>query len=339
MTSRQTGIDNGRPVFVSSEAAEAVFSWREAIDALAGAYAAAAPAAALPPRTVGSDDGAWLRTLPALPPGRRYFGAKLMGMAPGAATAGAEYVIVLFDRESSSIAAFVDGHRVTAYRTAATSAAALDRLVRRGPIRLGVLGSGLEATMHVRAFATVRELAHIAVFSTTAARREAFAAAAAADLNVAAEAVGDPRAAVERADVVLAAARSHGETPILFADWLGAATTVISIGSTVPSQREIDVSVVENCDLIVCDAVDEVVEQTGDMLEAVRAGIAFRDKTFSLHRLLSGELDARRAAAERPLFKSVGDGLQDVVVAEVVLQSARGAGLATPLPIEFEKKR
>jgi alanine dehydrogenase len=338
MMSRRTGIDNGRPVFVSSEAAQAVFSWREAIDALAGAYAVPAPATALPPRTVGSDDGAWLRTLPALPPGRRYFGAKLMGMAPGAATAGAEYVIVLFDRESSSIAAFVDGHRVTAYRTAATSAAALDHLAPRGTIRLGVLGSGLEATMHVRAFAAVRELAHIAVFSTTPARREAFAAAAAADLNVPADAVAGPQAAVERADVVLAAARSHGEAPILFADWLGPASTVISIGSTVPSQREIDVSVVETCDLIVCDAVDEVVEQTGDMLEATRAGIAFDDKTFSLHKLLSGELDERVAAARRPLFKSVGGGLQDVIVAEVLLGRALDAGLTTLLPIEFEKK-
>lgn len=261
-----------------------------------------------------------------------------MGMAHGAPEPGAEYVIVLFDRESSSIAAFLDGHRVTAYRTAATSAVALDRLAPRGSIRLAVLGSGLEAAMHVRAFATVRDLEHIAVFSTTSERREAFAATVAADLNVPADAVADPQAAVERADAVLAAARSHGEAPILFANWLQGPTTIVSVGSTVPSQREIDVSVVDTCDLIVCDDVEEVVEQTGDMLEAARAGIAFSDKTFSLHQLLSGQLDERLTAVERPLFKSVGGGLQDVVVAEVVLRRARAAGLATPLPIVFEKK-
>jgi alanine dehydrogenase len=314
-----------------------VFSWREAIRALVDAYAAPAPRSALPPRAVGSDDGAWLRALPALPPGRRYFGAKLMGMATTTAEPGAEYVIVLYDRQRSSIAAFVDGHRVTAYRTAATSAAAVDRLAPPGPVRLAVLGSGLEATMHVRAFADVRELQRITVFSTTPARREAFAGAA-ADLDVPAEAVADPEAAVEGADVVLAAARSHGQAPILFGDWLGPRTTIVSIGSTVPSQREIDVSVVEACDLIVCDALEEVVEQTGDMLEAARAGIDFRDKTFSLHQLLSGELDERLASARRRLFKSVGAGLQDVVVAEVVLGSALAEGVATPLPIEFEKK-
>ena len=328
----------GAPVFVSSEMAESVFSWSEAIEALAGSYATAPPATALPPRTVGSDDGAWLRTLPALPPGGRYFGAKLMGMATAAAEPGAEYVIVLYDRETSRIAAFVDGHRVTAYRTAATSAMALDRLAPPESIRLGVLGSGLEATMHVRAFTAVRRLERVTVFSPNRERREAFAGAASDELCVAAEAVDDPAAVVSDASVVLAAARSHGEVPILFGEWLPPAVTVVSIGSTVPNQREIDASVVAACDLIVCDDVDEVAERTGDMLEAQRAGVGFRDKTFSLHQLLTGQLDERLTAAPRRLFKSVGGGLQDVVVAEVVLHNALAAGIATPLPIEFETK-
>jgi ornithine cyclodeaminase/alanine dehydrogenase len=204
---------------------------------------------------------------------------------------------------------------------------------------LGVLGSGLEATMHVRAIAALRPIEHIVAFSPTPERREAFAAAAVADLGIEAESVGDPEAAVAGADVVLAAARSYGEEPILFGEWLAPATTVVSIGSTVPDQRELDVSVVAACDLIVCDDVDEVAEQTGDMLEAARAGIDFRDRTFSLHQLLAGELDGRVGAAQRPLYKSIGGGLQDVVVAEVLLRRALDAGVATPLPIEFEKKR
>ena len=192
--------------------------------------------------------------------------------------------------------------------------------------------------MHVRAFAAVRPIEHIAVFSPSRERREAFAAAASDELGVSARAIEEPAAAVADASVVLAAARSHGEVPILFGEWLPTAVTVVSIGSTVPNQREIDASVVAACDLIVCDDVDEVAERTGDMLEAQRAGVGFRDKTFSLHQLLTGQLDERLTAAPRRLFKSVGGGLQDVVVAEVVLHNALAAGIATPLPIEFETK-
>jgi alanine dehydrogenase len=330
--------DDGRPFFVSSEAAAHVFSWREAIDALASAYAAAPAPGALPPRTVAHDEGAWLRTLPALPGGGRYFGAKLMAMVPAAARPGVEYVIVLWDRETSRIAAFVDGNQVTAYRTAATSAVALDRLAPPGPMRLVVLGSGLEATMHVRAFAAVRPIEHLVVSSPTPERREAFAAAAARDLSCDAEAVPDAGDAIEAATVVLTAARSRGELPILHGDRLAPEVTVVSIGSTVPFQREIDVSVVEASDLIVCDAVDEVVEQAGDMIEAARAGIAFSERTFSLHQLVSGALDDRLPGARRRLFKSVGGGLQDIVVAEAIVRKALEEGLTTPLPIEFETK-
>jgi alanine dehydrogenase len=330
---------DGASFFVSSTAAASVFSWHKAIEALAAAYATPLEPAAAPPRTVAHDDGAWLRILPALPGGGRYFGAKLMAMAPAAPSPGAEYVIVLWDRQTSRIAAFVDGHEVTAFRTAATSAAALDRLVPPGAVRLAVLGSGLEATMHVRAFAAVRPIDRLAVFSPTRRRCEAFAAAAAEELGCPAEAVADASAAVKDATVVLAAARSRDEQPILYGDWLAPEVAVVSIGSTVPAQREIDASVVEACDVIVCDDVAEVAGQTGDMLEAARVGIAFRERLFSLHQLLSGALDERLPLAPRRMFKSVGGGLQDVVVAEVIVRAALAAGLAVSLPIEFDTKQ
>jgi ornithine cyclodeaminase/alanine dehydrogenase len=107
----------GSPVFVSTEAAASVFEWADAVAALQAAYAEPPEPASLPPRTVGRSGGSWLRTLPALPGGSRYFGAKLMGMTTVAPSPGVEYVIVLFDRETSRIAAFVDGNEVTAYRT------------------------------------------------------------------------------------------------------------------------------------------------------------------------------------------------------------------------------
>jgi alanine dehydrogenase len=315
-------------VFVSAAASEAVFSWADGVAAMQAAYAAPLEPGALPPRAVGRGNGSWLRTLPALPPGR-YFGAKLMGMSTTAESPGVEYVVVLFDRETSRIAAFVDAHHVTAFRTAATSGAALDRLAPAGPMRLAVLGSGLEATTHVRAFRAVREVEELVVYSPTPERRAAFAA------ELGGGAVGDPREAVAGATVVLAAARSRGELPILYGEWLADAAVVLSIGSTVPEQRELDASVVEWAERIVCDEVREVSEETGDMLEAARAGVAFSDKTHSLHALLAGELDAQLRTAERLLYKSVGSGLQDVVVASLILERAQAAGLATPLPIEF----
>jgi alanine dehydrogenase len=159
------------------------------------------------------------------------------------------------------------------------------------------------------------------------------------DLGVPARGVASAQEAVDGAGIVLAAARARGEQPILFGDWLEPGATVVSIGSTIPEQREIDVSVVARSDIIVCDTLEEVLEETGDMLAAHEAGIAFRDKSFSLTDLMSGAIDERLKDARTRMYKSVGGGLQDIVVAELILGKAIAAGLATPLPIEFATKR
>lgn len=326
------------PVFVSSAASAQVFDWKAAIAALQSAYGAPEEPAATPPRTIASAGQAWLRCLPAVPAAGRYFGAKLMGMATDAPQPGVEYVIVLYDRGTSRIAGFVDGEKVTAYRTAATSAAALDLMAPLRPGKLAVLGSGLEAAMHTRAFAAIRSFDEIAIFSPTQAKRESLAKQLGEELGANCVAASDAHAAVGGAGVVLAAARSHGEKPILYGDWISSGAVTVSIGSTVPAQREIDISVVAKCDLIVCDMVREVVLETGDMIAAREAGIDVLAKCGSLGKLVTGDLGTRLAAAKFPMFKSVGGGLQDVIVAGMLLDRAVEAKLATELPIEFSTK-
>ena len=323
------------PVFISSEVARQVFDWRDAVAALQQVYANPFGPGACPPRVIAAEGPTWLRALPSNPPGSRYFGAKLMGASMAPAGRMVDYVIVLFDRTTGRIAGFLDANLITGYRTAATSAAALDKLVAKGPFRLGVIGSGLEASMHIRAFAAMRDLVEVTVYSTNGARREAFAQSMSEELGISVVAAGTPEAAVGAADIVLTAARSHDEKPILFGNWLQDHAAVVSIGSTVPEQREIDVSVVERADLIVCDMVEEVLHETGDMLAAKAVGVNLDTRTISLNELMNGTAAERVAGARRPMFKSVGGGIQDVVVGGAILDRAIAAGLAAPLPVQF----
>jgi ornithine cyclodeaminase/alanine dehydrogenase len=326
------------PVFVSADAVRAVFDWTDAIDALRRAYQVVAPPGAVPPRSIAGEGTAWLRVLPAVPPGARYFGAKVMGSSGTTSPPRVEYVIVLFDRRTDGIAAFVDGNVITGLRTAATSAVALDHLAPRRPLRLAVLGSGLEAATHTRAFAAIRELTDVVVYSPTPKRRSEFADAVIDELGIRASAADSPIDAVAGADVVVAAARSQGEVPILYGDWIASGAVVVSIGSTIPQQREIDVSVVERSDLIVCDVLGEVLDSTGDMIAARDAGVDVRTRAVSLTDLVTGACRERLESAWNPMFKSVGSGFQDVVTAELVLTRALESGLTVPLPLSFETK-
>jgi ornithine cyclodeaminase/alanine dehydrogenase len=75
------------------------------------------------------------------------------------------------------------------------------------------------------------------------------------------------------------------------------------------------------------------------MLAAHRDGVEPDAKCVSLNDLMSGKVTASRREGDVAMYKSVGSGLQDVVVAGMILDLARAAGLATPLPIRFETKR
>jgi ornithine cyclodeaminase/alanine dehydrogenase len=323
------------PYFVSADATRQVLDWREIVDRLRAAYSAPHGEAASPRRIVARGDGTWLRSLTAVPPGSRFMGAKLFGIGRRKTL---EYVIVLIDQETGRMAAFVDANYVTAYRTAATSAVAVDKMARPGPAVVGVLGSGQEATSHVRAIAAVRPIKQLKVFSPTQANREAFAALFSRELGVPCVAVASAEAAVADSAIVVGAARSHDESPVILGKWLHPGMLVVSIGATLPEQVEIDPRTAEVCDLIVCDTIEEVVEETGDMLAAAAAGIKFDHKLVSLNDLMRGRADDRLAAAKLPMFKSVGAAIQDIVVAELAFEKALAAGLATSLPIEFATK-
>ena len=196
------------PVFVSAEASRQVLVFPDIIGALRAAYSVPHAPLVSPPRVITRGDGTWLRALAATPPNSRYMGAKIFGFGRAKSVS---YLIALFEQETGALTALVDANLITAYRTAATSAVAVDCIAPAGPIDLAVLGSGLEAKMHVRAVASIRPINALRVFSPTPANREAFARTLSNELGVSCAAVDTAEKAVHGATIVVAAARSHHE--------------------------------------------------------------------------------------------------------------------------------
>lgn len=113
-------------------------------------------------------------------------------------------------------------------RVAADSAIGAAIMARKGPVTLGMLGSGGMAHAHVAALKEVRRIQHIRVFSPTPAHRQRFAQATSAEHGIPAEAVDDPQAACAGADIV--AACTDSALPVIRGAWLEPGMHVISIG-------------------------------------------------------------------------------------------------------------
>jgi ornithine cyclodeaminase/alanine dehydrogenase-like protein (mu-crystallin family) len=117
-------------------------------------------------------------------------------------------------------------------------------------------------------------------------------------------------------------------------EWLDDDATVISIGSTLPEQREIDAAVVARAGVIVADMVEEVANDTGDMLAARRAGVDFESRLISLAAAIADPARIPRSGGLR-VYKSVGAALQDLTIAGMCVALARKAALGTELPVSI----
>ena len=280
--------------FLTDADVRALFDWRSAIEALRAAYSVPDDAARFPPRAQARGEFGWLRTMSGIPADGAVMGAKMIAVS--LAGGRGSYLIPLFDQRTAELVALLDGNSVTGFRTAATSALAVDILAPAGPLRAAVIGSGFEARHHVRAVTAVRELGAMTVFSPSPASRARFVDHL-ADLPVPVTASGSARDAVDGADLVICAARSHDERPTLDGRWLAPGMTVVSIGSTAADQRELDPESVARADVIVADQVDEVSHDSGDMIAAKQAGIVFADKVVPLAGVVSGRAPGRRSSA------------------------------------------
>ncbi len=329
-------LDSQTPVFVSAEAVAQSIDLDEVLATLRRTYMAQPAGWRSAGRVVvRGSSGARIRALAAVLPTGDMLGAKLHAQP---ADGNSAFLIAIFSQSDGRLLGLMDGRAITQLRTGATSALALDALAAPGSLDLAVLGSGAEARAHLRAVAALRPLNSVRVFSTTPERRERFAADLSAELSVTIRSCDSAEDAVMSANTVIAAARSHGERPIFDPAALKDGTVIVSVGSTVPEQRELDERVLERAALIIADEPAELLQQSGDCIAAARADIKLAGKTHSLAELIQGTIPAPIDHGAINVFKSVGSALQDVAVAGSVLQRASARGRTIPLGITLTPK-
>ncbi len=105
---------------------------------------------------------------------------------------------------------------------------------------------------------------------------------------------------------------------------LAPGTHVDLVGAFKPDMDEADPASFGRSRIFV-DAYDAVLEEAGDLLQAMAGGQVGRDDILGdLHALCSGRVLGRKGDDDITLFKSVGVSIEDLVAAELVLQTCRG---------------
>jgi ornithine cyclodeaminase len=206
-----------------------------------------------------------------------------------------------------------DAGAVTTLRTGAAVGVATDLLAAPDADRLTLIGAGGQAPDQVRAVHTVRPLRHLTIVGTSTERAQALATTLHAELdNTEIRVATDPAHAVGDAHIVCCA--TPATSPLFPESALPAQVHVNAIGAFRPTMRELPDELLATSTVVV-DELDAVLEESGEIIHALRAGAIARDDLTELGTALtSAPADHRK----RTVFKSVGVAMQDWAIARLL---------------------
>lgn len=269
----------------------------------------------------------WLRSLPGYIVPKDLLGFKVLHQTSGV---GMRYTIYVHRLSTGELTGIVDGLEVTNLRTGAVSAVATDHLAARDVELAAIVGTGPVARGQLRALELVRPAAETRVFARTPENRSAFIAEMGGFTSGRLVPSASLEEAVDGATMVTLATKAV--SPVLFAGHLQPGMHVNSVGPASLDRVEVDPAAFESFDRVVCDSVDLVLHEAGDANRAVATHGWEPTKAAELSDVVMGSVNGRLGDEEITLFKSVGNGPQDLIVASHLLELAEAEGIGAVVP-------
>lgn len=275
--------------------------------------------------------------MPAYVPGMDALGMKSVNVFRGNLDRGLPVihaVVILIDTETGQPVALMDGTYLTALRTGAVAGAAADLLARPESEILAVIGAGAQGVTQIAAICAVRDIKRVIAVDIkpeSLARLRADLERDWPDLVDRLETTSDVATAVQSADIICTATTST--VPVFCDEDVRPGTHVSGVGAYTPEMQEIPAETVERATIVV-DSVEAVLAEAGDLIIPLREGrISMESIQRELGALVNGDALGRATPDEVTFFKSVGNAVQDVVVARYAVDRAKELGVGTELDL------
>ncbi len=243
-------------------------------------------------------------------------------------------IVSLVDPETGQPLAIMDGTYLTALRTGAVSGAAADLLARPESRVLAALGAGAQGVTQIAAVCAVRPIERVIAVDVNEAALERLGQLVRTDwpeIESRLEMSTDAAAAVREADIICTATTSH--SPVFRDADVRPGTHISAVGAYTPEMQELPAETVARATVVV-DAVDAALSEAGDLIIPLRDGLVSREHfARELGMVASGTVPGRTSDEEVTLFKSVGNAVQDVVVAKRAVERAREQGVGTEIEL------
>lgn len=284
-----------------------------------------------------NDDPSAMLMMPGFVPAAHALGFKVVNFFSGNPARGLptiNAIVCLIDEVTGEPLGVMEGGYVTALRTGAVSGAASDLMARPESRTLAVIGAGVQGVTQAAAVCSVRPIERIIAVDQRLEQLERYTAMVSADwpeLASLIETTTDPSFALAEADIVCTATTAR--SPVFADADLRPGTHINAVGAFTPEMQEIPPETVMRARIVV-DNVDAILAEAGDLLKPLDAGlIDISHFSTELGHVVAGKAVGRANDEEITFFKSVGNAVQDVVVARYAVDAATERGFGVSLDL------
>ncbi len=299
--------------YISFDAGEAQLDWLELTEALARGHD-------LPKAEIGDtflyrdpdtllSRAAWIDGMG--------LAVKTATIFPGNPDRGAPMIngaVCLYSDRDGTLAALIDFHLVTKWKTVGDSLLAARRLARPDSRRILIVGTGTVGGGLCDAFAAGFPQARISLWNRTRTKAEHLAAGK-PGVTVADEL--EP--AVRAADIIVTATMSS--TPVIRGDWLRPGQHLNLIGAYRPDMREADDTALTRSRIFV-DSFDTTIGHIGEIQSPLERGVITRDDLIADYYDLAA---FQRTDDDITLFKNGGGAHLDLMTSRYILDKWQAA--------------
>ena len=233
---------------------------------------------------------------------------------------GSRALALVFEIESGKLLAIM-AYPFSNLRIGATVGLAMERLVKPGIKKVGLIGSGTIAPWLLRTAVALRPIEEIRVFSRSLERRQKFAEDMTRELKLPVTPVNHPQDAIENAEMIFVSTNSPG--PALLGKWLKPGVPVIGTGRP----NEFDDQVYLAAKLIVVTSKEHEQgyydkELDKPLLRLASVGEINWNDVAELGQLVAGKIHVELTATDIYVLRESQGGYSDVAIAAWVYQEA-----------------
>lgn len=248
-----------------------------------------------------------------------HLGIKIVNVFPRNGEIGKPVIAstyLLSDGRTGETLALIDGDALTRRRTAAVAALAASFLAPAHADHLLLMGSGHAASEMPAAFAAVRPIRRVSIWSRTQSNATALAHAV-SDQGFAVSVCRDVAAAAATASIIVCA--TFATEPLVAGEWLRPDAHLCLVGGFRPNMREADSDAIARS-FVVADTRGGVLAEAGDLLVPLDEGrIEASHVRADLGELCRGERTVPLDLERPTIFKSVGHAAQDLIAASLCI--------------------